>query len=100
MRDTLGSEGIAGVVIVLIAVGVLTVHDPIVGAGVMVLLAGLALIAKGRRLDDAGVRAQVGATVRFVVSDGRMFLGPAPERVILRGHPGPVWSTYPRSPSN
>jgi len=47
MRDTLGSEGIAGVVIVLIAVGVLTVHDPIVGAGVMVLLAGLALIAKG-----------------------------------------------------
>jgi len=55
MRDTLGSEGIAGVVIVLIAVGVLTVHDPIVGAGVMVLLAGLALIAK--RVADSTMRA-------------------------------------------
>ncbi|ACM57942.1 DUF7470 family protein [Halorubrum lacusprofundi] len=55
MRDTLGSEGIAGVVIVLIAVGVLTVHDPIVGAGVMVLLAGLALIAKG--VADSTMRA-------------------------------------------
>jgi uncharacterized membrane protein HdeD (DUF308 family) len=47
MRDTLGSEGIAGVVVVLIAVGILAVHDPIVGAAVMLLLAGLALIAKG-----------------------------------------------------
>ncbi|ELZ41613.1 hypothetical protein C471_05898 [Halorubrum saccharovorum DSM 1137] len=55
MRDTLGSEGIAGVVVVLIAVGVLTVHDPIVGAGVMILLAGLALIAKG--IADSTMRA-------------------------------------------
>ena len=47
MRDTLGSEGIAGVVVVLVAVGILTVHDPIVGAGVAILLAGLGLIAKG-----------------------------------------------------
>jgi len=47
MRDTLGSEGIAGVVVVLVAVGILTVHDPVVGAGIMILLAGLALIAKG-----------------------------------------------------
>ncbi|EMA67184.1 DUF7470 family protein [Halorubrum kocurii] len=55
MRDTLGSEGIAGVVVVLVAVGVLTVHDPIVGAGVMILLAGLALIAKG--IADSTMRA-------------------------------------------
>ncbi|MGQ3329133.1 MULTISPECIES: DUF7470 family protein [Halorubrum] len=55
MRDTLGSEGIAGVVIVLVAVGVLTVHDPVVGAGVTILLAGLALIAKG--IADSTMRA-------------------------------------------
>ena len=55
MRDTLGSEGIAGVVIVLIAVGILTVRDPIVGAGVAILLAGLALIAKG--IADSTMRA-------------------------------------------
>ena len=47
MRDTLGLEGIVGIVVVFIAVGLLTVHDPVVGAGVMILLAGLALIAKG-----------------------------------------------------
>ena len=55
MRDTLGSEGIAGVVVVLIAVGILAVHDPIVGAGVAILLAGLALIAKG--IADSTMRA-------------------------------------------
>jgi len=47
MRDTLGSEGIAGVAVVLVAVGVLTVRDPVIGAAVVILLAGLALIAKG-----------------------------------------------------
>ncbi|PAU78786.1 hypothetical protein CK500_16245 [Halorubrum salipaludis] len=47
MRDTLGSEGIAGVVVVLVGIGILAVHDPIVGAGVAILLAGLGLIAKG-----------------------------------------------------
>lgn len=47
MRDTLGSEGIAGVAIVLLAVGLMTAHDPVIGAGMAVLLAGLALIAKG-----------------------------------------------------
>jgi len=47
MLDTLGSEGIVGVLAVLVAVGILTVHDPIVGGGVAVLLGGLALIAKG-----------------------------------------------------
>ncbi|MFC6888881.1 DUF7470 family protein [Halorubrum trueperi] len=47
MRDTLGSEGIVGVALVLLAIGLLAVYDPIVGAGVAVLVAGLALIAKG-----------------------------------------------------
>ncbi|WP_123620281.1 hypothetical protein [Halorubrum sp. CSM-61] len=47
MRDTLGSEGIAGVVVVLVAVGILTARDPVIGAAVMILLAGLAMIAKG-----------------------------------------------------
>ena len=47
MRDTLGLEGILGVLVVFLAVALLTVYDPVVGAGVMILLAGLALIAKG-----------------------------------------------------
>lgn len=47
MRDTLGSEGIVGVVLVLLAIGLLTAYDPIVGAGVALLVAGLGLIAKG-----------------------------------------------------
>jgi uncharacterized membrane protein HdeD (DUF308 family) len=55
MRDTLGSEGIAGLAVVFVAVGILTVHDPIVGGGVMILLAGLALIAKG--IADSTMRA-------------------------------------------
>ena len=47
MRKTLGPEGIVGVFVVFLAVALLTLHDPVVGAGVMILLAGLALIAKG-----------------------------------------------------
>lgn len=47
MRDTLGSEGIAGVVLVLLAIGLLAAYDPIVGAGIALLVAGLGLIAKG-----------------------------------------------------
>jgi len=46
MRETLGLEGILGVLVVFLAVA-LTVYDPVIGAGVMILLAGLALIAKG-----------------------------------------------------
>lgn len=47
MRKTLGLEGIVGAFVVFLAVALLTLHDPVVGAGVMILLAGLALIAKG-----------------------------------------------------
>lgn len=47
MRKTLGLEGIVGVFVVFLAVALLTLHDPVVGAGVMILLAGVALIAKG-----------------------------------------------------
>ncbi len=55
MRDTLGLEGIAGVVVVFLAVTLLTLYDPVIGAGVMILLAGLALIAKG--LAESTMRA-------------------------------------------
>jgi len=55
MRDTLGTEGIAGVVVVFIGLGLLTVYDPVIGGGVMVVLAGLALIAKG--VADSTMRA-------------------------------------------
>lgn len=47
MRTTLGPEGVVGVVVVAIAVGLLTWYDPFIGAGIMILLAGMALIAKG-----------------------------------------------------
>jgi len=47
MREKLGVEGIAGLVLVVCAVGLLTYHDPIAGASVLILLAGLGLIAKG-----------------------------------------------------
>nr|WP_128903860.1 hypothetical protein [Halorubrum amylolyticum] len=69
MRDTLGSEGIAGVAVVLIAVGILTVHDPIVGAGVMILSAGLALIAKG--IADSTI-GRSGSSSRHAARLGRL----------------------------
>ncbi|MFB6235934.1 MAG: hypothetical protein ABEH81_11090 [Halopenitus sp.] len=47
MRKKLGLQGIAGLLLVVVSVALLTYHDPIVGAAVMILLAGLALIAKG-----------------------------------------------------
>ncbi len=47
MRHTLGLEGLVGVGVVFLGVTLLTIHDPVVGAGMMILLAGLALIAKG-----------------------------------------------------
>ena len=55
MRKTLGLEGIVGLVIVFLSVALLTLHDPIVGAGVMILLAGLTLIGKG--IADSTMRA-------------------------------------------
>jgi uncharacterized membrane protein HdeD (DUF308 family) len=47
MRDTLGLTGLVGVALVLLAVGLLTAHDPVVGGAIAVLLAGLGLVAKG-----------------------------------------------------
>jgi uncharacterized membrane protein HdeD (DUF308 family) len=55
MRDTLGTEGIVGVAVVILAIGVLAIHDPIVGGEMALLLAGLALIAKG--VADSTMRA-------------------------------------------
>lgn len=47
MRDALGLEGIVGVLVVFVGIGILTVYDPVVAGALMVVLAGLALIAKG-----------------------------------------------------
>jgi|AntRauTorcE11898_2_1112593.scaffolds.fasta_scaffold00009_126 hypothetical protein len=55
MRDALGRTGILGLLLVLIAVGVLTAYDPVVGGGIALLLAGLGLIAKG--VADSAMRA-------------------------------------------
>jgi len=55
MRDTLGLEGVAGVIAVVVAVGIIAVRDPVIAGAVMVLLAGLALIAKG--LVDTAMRS-------------------------------------------
>ncbi|TKX75347.1 hypothetical protein EXE46_04120 [Halorubrum sp. GN11_10-6_MGM] len=55
MRDTLGLEGIAGVLVVFVGVGIITVRDPVIAGALMVVLAGLALIAKG--LVDTAMRS-------------------------------------------
>jgi uncharacterized membrane protein HdeD (DUF308 family) len=55
MRDTLGVEGIVGVLVVVAAVGVIAVRDPVIAGAVMLLIAGLALIAKG--LVDTAMRS-------------------------------------------
>ena len=47
MRNKLGLEGIAGLLLVLFAGALITWRDPVIGAGLMVLLAGVALVAKG-----------------------------------------------------
>ena len=55
MRDMLGPEGIVGVLVVLVGIGILTIRDPVVAGALMVVLAGLALIAKG--LVDTAMRS-------------------------------------------
>ncbi|GAB6879755.1 hypothetical protein JCM17823_20290 [Halorubrum gandharaense] len=47
MRKTLGLEGIIGVIVVFLAVALVTIRDPVIGAAFMLFVAGLALIAKG-----------------------------------------------------
>ncbi|GAB3415610.1 hypothetical protein GCM10027435_12000 [Haloparvum alkalitolerans] len=47
MRNKLGLEGIAGLLLVLFAIALVTWRDPVIGAGLMILLAGVALVAKG-----------------------------------------------------
>ena len=47
MLDTLGTEGLLGVGLIVLAIAILTWYDPIVGAGVMILVAGFALVARG-----------------------------------------------------
>ncbi len=55
MRRTLGLKGIVGVLVVVVAIGIVTVHDPVIGGGMMLFVAGLALIAKG--VADSTMRA-------------------------------------------
>ncbi|MBP1922277.1 putative phage tail protein [Halorubrum alkaliphilum] len=55
MRKTLGLEGIAGALIVFLAIAVVTLQDPVIGGGMMLFVAGLALIAKG--IADSTMRA-------------------------------------------
>lgn len=47
MLDSLGTEGLLGLGLIVLAIALLTWYDPIVGAGVMILLAGVALVARG-----------------------------------------------------
>ena len=47
MRDTIGLQGIVGVVVVFLSIAIVTLRDPVIGGGLMLLVAGLALIAKG-----------------------------------------------------
>ena len=55
MPGTPGGEGIVGVLVVAAAVGVIAVRDPVIAGAVMLLIAGLALIAKG--LVDTAMRS-------------------------------------------
>ena len=47
MRDRLGVQGLVGVLLVVLAVGIVTWRDPVIGGALMIFLAGLALIVKG-----------------------------------------------------
>lgn len=47
MREKLGTEGLAGLLLVVLAVALVTWRDPVIGGGMLLFLAGLALIAKG-----------------------------------------------------
>ncbi len=45
--DTLGYVGIFGIILILAGIGVISVRDPVIGAGMMFALAGVALVARG-----------------------------------------------------
>lgn len=47
MFDTLGTEGAVGIGLIVLGIAILTWYDPIVGAGMMILVAGFALVARG-----------------------------------------------------
>lgn len=47
VRDTLGYTGIGGVALVVFGIALVSVQDPIIGAGLMLAFAGLALVARG-----------------------------------------------------
>lgn len=47
MRNKLGLEGIAGLLLIVLAVALIAWRDPVIAGGLMILLAGVALVAKG-----------------------------------------------------
>ena len=47
MLDKLGTKGIAGVVCLLVGMGLVAVQAPIVAAGLALVVAGLGLVASG-----------------------------------------------------
>lgn len=47
MRDKLGTDGLAGLLLVVLAIAIVTWRDPVIGGGMLLVLAGLGLIAKG-----------------------------------------------------
>jgi len=44
---TLGYTGIGGIVLVIFGIALVSVQDPIIGAGLMLAFAGVALVARG-----------------------------------------------------
>lgn len=47
MIDTLGKQGVFGGLLIAGGVGVLAWRDPVVGAALVIVLIGVALVAKG-----------------------------------------------------
>ncbi|XVH30278.1 DUF7470 family protein [Haloferacaceae archaeon DSL9] len=47
MIDKLGYVGVAGILLVVFGVALVSVRDPIIGAGLMLAFAGIALVARG-----------------------------------------------------
>ncbi|MGM0604205.1 MAG: DUF7470 family protein [Halobacteriota archaeon] len=45
--ETIGYAGLAGIGLIVFGIALVSVQDPIIGAGVMLAIAGIALVARG-----------------------------------------------------